>query len=247
MARDFAPMKIQYTFALEDHSMQYEVDVDREFDLKQARPDTPAWAKLGYNQCPNCPLTVKDCAYCPAAVDLVQVVTDFQKLPAVKTAHVTVVTPEREYSKETALEEGLRSLMGLIMATSACPILHKLKPNARNHLPFASQDEFIIRSAALYLLRQYFNYREGKRPDWDLQGLISINEELGTLNQAFWQRVHEACESDSNLKALLSFFNLSSSVSYSLEAQLQRIRPIMTDEETSPAMQDQQDRERLFY
>ncbi len=240
-------MKIQYTFDLEHATLHYEVDVDREFDLKQNRPDAPAWAKLGHNQCPNCPLSVKDCAYCPAAVDLVNVVTDFQRLPAVEAAKVTVVTPEREYFKETALEEGLRSLMGLIMATSACPILHKLKPNARNHLPFASQDEFIIRSAALYLLRQYFNYREGKRPDWDLQGLISINEELGTLNQAFWQRVHEACESDSNLKALLSFFNLSSSVSYSLEAQLQKIRPIMTDEENSPAMEDQQDRERLFY
>lgn len=240
-------MKIQYTFELEHDSLHYEVDVDREFDLQQERPDAPHWAKLGHNQCPNCPLTVKDCAYCPAAVDLVQVVTDFQQLPAVEAAKVKVLTPEREYFKETALEEGLRSLMGLIMATSACPILHKLKPNARNHLPFASQDEFIIRSAALYLLRQYFNYREGKRPDWDLQGLISINEELGTLNQAFWQRVHEACQSDSNLKALLSFFNLSSSLSYSLESQLQKIRPIMTDDENSPAMEDQQDRERLFY
>ncbi len=240
-------MKIQYTFTLEDRSLNYEVDIDREFDLKQARPEAPRWAALGHNQCPNCPLTVKDCAYCPAAVDLVQVVTDFQRLPAIKSAKVRVVTPEREYFKETALEEGLRSLMGLIMATSACPILHKLKPNARNHLPFASQDEFIIRSAALYLLRQYFNYREGMRPDWDLQGLISINEELQTLNQAFWQRVHEACESDSNLKALLSFFNLSSSVSYSMEAQLQRVRPVMTDEAVSPAIQDRQDRERSFY
>lgn len=240
-------MKIQYRFDLEQETLHYEVDVDRTFDLKQERPDVPRWAALGHNQCPNCPLSVKDCAYCPAAVDLVQVVTDFQQLPAVEEAKVKVVTPEREYFKQTTLEEGLRSLMGLIMATSACPILHKLKPNARNHLPFASQDEFIIRSTALYLLRQYFNYREGKRPDWDLQGLISINEELGTLNQAFWQRIHEACESDSNLKALLSFLNLSSSMSYSLEAQLQKIRPIMTDDEKSPAIQDEQDRERSFY
>lgn len=240
-------MKIGYTFDLEHGTLHYEVDIDREFDFKQTRPEAPRWADLGHHQCPNCPLTVKDCAYCPAAVDLVQVVTDFQRLPAVENARITVQTPERQYFKETTLEEGLRSLMGLIMATSACPILHKLKPNARNHLPFASQEEFIIRSAALYLLRQYFNYREGKRPDWDLQGLISINEELGTLNQAFWQRVHEACESDSNLKALLSFFNLSSSVSYSLEAQLQKIRPIMTDEGLSPAIQEQPDQDRFFY
>jgi len=51
--------------------------------------------------------------------------------------------------------------------------------------------------------------------------------------------VHDACENDSNLKALLSFFNLSSSVSYSLESQLQRIRDLMTDSE-SPAIEIRQ-------
>jgi len=136
------------------------------------------------------------------------------------------------------LEEGLRSLMGLIMATSDCPILGKLKPNAQNHLPFASQEEFITRSASQFLLRQYFLYREGHRPDWDFQGLIRINQQLQLLNQAFWQRIHSACESDSNLKALLSFFNLSSSVSFSLETQLQKVRPKIMGEDDGWAMKD---------
>ena len=161
---------------------------------------------------------------------------DFQQLPAIQKAKVRVVTPDREYFKETSLEEGVRSLMGLIMATSACPILAHLKPNARNHLPFATQDEFILRSSAIYLLRQYFVYREGDRPDWDLQGLIKINQELQVLNQAFWQRINGACDNDTNIKALLSFFNLSSSVSYSLESQLQRIKSLMLSDEASLAM-----------
>ncbi len=230
-------MKIQYRFDIEDTALEYEVDVDRDFDFGAERKDAPHWAELKHNQCPNCPLTVKDCQYCPVAIDLAAVVTDFQRLPAQKNAVIRVATPEREYKKETALEEGLRSLMGLIMASSACPILTQLKPNARNHLPFASQDDFIIRSTALYLLKQYFNYREGKRPDWDLQGLISLNQELQTLNEAFWGRVKEACEGDSNLKALLSFLDMSSSVSYSLEAQLQKVKPLMTDAEESPAIE----------
>lgn len=239
-------MKIQYRFDIEDNSLQYEVDVDRSFDFSAERQDTPEWAKLKHNQCPNCPLTVKDCHYCPAAVDLASVVTDFQRLPAQKTAKIKVSTPERDYAKQTALEEGLRSLMGLIMATSACPILSQLKPNARNHLPFASQDDFIIRSTALYLLKQYFNYREGKRPDWELQGMISLNQELQTLNEAFWGRVKEACEGDSNLKALLSFLDMSSSVSYSLESQLQKVKPLMTDADESPAIDLQTSETGLF-
>ena len=229
-------MSVEYIFTINEQDYQYTVELDREFDFTDKREDAPEWTKLAHHQCSNCPLTTKSCSHCPPAVDLEQVVTDFQRLPAVTVAKIRVITADREYYKETSLEEGVRSLMGLIMATSACPILAHLKPNARNHLPFASQDVFILRSSAIYLLRQYFTYREGNHPDWDLQGLIKINQELQILNQAFWQRVHDACESDTNLKALLSFFNLSSSVSYSLESQLQQIKPLMLDDDQSPAM-----------
>ncbi|MCG8313187.1 MAG: hypothetical protein MI976_08225 [Pseudomonadales bacterium] len=223
-------MAVDYYFMIDDIELHYHVEVDREFDFSAERSDVPEWTKLGHHQCSNCPLTAKDCQHCPAAVDLATVVSDFQRMPAIKESRIRVVTPEREYVKNAALEEGVRSLMGLIMATSACPLLGHLKPNARYHLPFASQEEFITRSTAMYLLSQYFQYREGKHPDWELQGMIKLNQELQILNQAFWQRIHDACENDSNLKALLSFFNLSSSVSYSLEAQLQKIREIVVDD-----------------
>lgn len=231
-------MAIAYTFFTDNQRLHYEVDIDRDHDFAQPREELPDWTRLGHCQCSNCPLTTKTCSHCPAAVDLQQVVEDFQRLPAVQQARVEVVTPEREYAKETSLEEGVRSLMGVIMATSACPILAQLKPNARYHLPFASQEEFISRSTALYLMRQYYLYREGRHPDWDLQGLIRLNQELQILNQAFWQRIHDACQSDTNLQALLSFFNLSSSVSYSLEAQLQKVKPLMMDEQQSPAINE---------
>lgn len=231
-------MTVDYYFHIDDIELHYQVNIDRDFDFSADREDLPEWTLLSHQQCSNCPLTTKDCKHCPAAVDLADVVSDFQRLPAIQEADIRVVTPDREYMKHATLEEGVRSLMGLIMATSACPILSHLKPNARYHLPFATQDEFIARSTAMYLLGQYFQYREGKHPDWELQGMIQLNQELQILNQAFWQRVHDACENDSNLKALLSFFNLSSSVSYSLEAQLQRIRPLIVDEDNSPAIKN---------
>lgn len=232
-------MAVDYFFKIDDIELHYHISIDREFDFKENRDHLPQWTQLNHQQCSNCPLTTKDCSHCPAAVDLSDVVSDFQRLPAIQEADIRVVTPEREYVKHATLEEGVRSLMGLIMATSACPILAQLKPNARYHLPFASQDEFIARSTAMYLLGEYFRYREGKHPDWELQGMIQLNQELQILNQAFWQRIHDACESDSNLKALLSFFNLSSSVSYSLEAQLQKIRPLIVDENQTPAIKSQ--------
>jgi hypothetical protein len=73
-------------------------------------------------------------------------------------------------------------------------------------------------------LQQYFDFRSGVKPDWELKGLVDRNKRLQLVNQALWQRIHSACESDSNLKALLSFFSMSSSVSFSLESQLQKLK-----------------------
>lgn len=223
-------MPITYLFNVKEAELKYEIDIDRVFEPKKERIEVQDWQKLEFNQCENCPLSRIECLYCPVAIDLQQVVDDFKQIPADEQATVEVITPERSYSKQVPVEVGLRSMMGLIMATSACPILQKLKPNARHHLPFATQDEFILRSTAFYLMRQYFIYREGQHPDWELMGLIRLNQQLQTVNQALWKRLENVCSGDSNLQALLNFFNLSSSVSFSLESQLQAIKPLIMNE-----------------
>jgi hypothetical protein len=156
-----------------------------------------------------------------------RIIEDFQGLPAFKKVSVWVRTPEREYGKVVGLEEGLRALLGVIMATSACPVLGKLKPMAQHHLPFANSQEFILRTVSLYLTQQYFNLREGRSPDCELKGLVRMFQQLQLVNQAFWQRIHATCEGDSNLKAFLTFFSMASSITYSLETQLQKIRPMV--------------------
>lgn len=218
---------IYYYFTFDDGlELKFDVDLDREFDPKRIPADTPEWTRLGNNQCSNCPLDKAVYSHCPAAIDLDKVARDFQKLPSHTKANVRVVTAEREYVKRVGLEEGVRAIMGLIMATSACPVFGELKANARMHLPFATPHEFITRSASLYLLRQYFIAREGGTPDWELKGLVKTNEQLQLVNHAFWQRTVTAFQNDANSKALLSFFTLSSSVSSSLDAQLAKVRPI---------------------
>jgi hypothetical protein len=218
-------MTIEYRISLDDdHEFSYRIELDRAHDPAQAQA-APSWTRLEYQQCNNCPLSRDTFSHCPAAVDLHRVIEDFQGLPAFKKAMVWVRTPEREYTKQVSLEEGLRALLGVIMATSACPVLGKLRPMAQNHLPFASNQEFILRAVSLYLTRQYFNFREGRRADWELKGLVRMFQQLQLVNQAFWQRIHDTCEGDSNLKAFLTFFSMSSSMTYSLETQLQKIRP----------------------
>lgn len=98
---------------------------------------------------------------------------------------------------------------------------------AQQHLPFASNHEFVLRAVSLYLARQYFNLREGRHADWELRGLVRSFQQLQLVNQAFWQRIHDTCHGDSNLKAFLTFFSMASSLTYSLETQLQKIRPLV--------------------
>jgi hypothetical protein len=218
-------MTIEYRISLDDnHEFNYRVELDRSYDPAQV-VEAPRWTRLDHEQCSNCPLNNVLHTYCPAAVDLHRVIEDFRGLPAFKKARVRVLTAEREYYKEVSLEAALRSLLGVLMATSACPMLCRLKPMAQQHLPFASNQEFILRTVSLYLMRQYYNMREGRHADWELKGLVRHYQQLQLVNQAFWQRIHATCEGDSNLKAFLSFFSMSSSVSYSLEAQLSKIRP----------------------
>ncbi len=220
-------MAIEYRITLDDeHEFRYRIELERQYD-PQIAAQTPRWTRLENNRCSNCPLNPAQHSHCPAAVDLHRVIEDFRGLPAFKKVAVQVRTPEREYTKQVGLEEGLRALLGVIMATSACPLLGKLKPMAQQHLPFASNQEFILRAVSLYLMRQYFNFREGRHADWELNGLVKQFQQLQLVNQAFWQRIHETCEGDSNLKAFLSFFSMASSMSYSLEAQLQKVRPLL--------------------
>ncbi len=220
-------MAIEYRIALDDvHEFSYRIELDRVYDPERAR-QAPAWTRLEFHQCSNCPLKREQFSHCPAAVDLHRVIEDFQGLPAFQKAQFWVRTPEREYSKQVGLEEGLRALLGLIMPTSACPVLGKLKPMAFNHLPFANNQEFILRAVSLYLSRQYFNFREGRHADWELKGLVRLFQQLQLVNQAFWQRIHDVCEGDSNLKAFLTFFSMSTSITHSLETQLQKIRPMV--------------------
>ncbi|MGC8117577.1 DUF6901 family protein [Metapseudomonas otitidis] len=220
-------MAVEYRITLDDeHEFSYRIELDREYDQERAAT-APKWTRLDFNQCSNCPLSRDRFSHCPAAVDLHRVIEDFHGLPAFKKAVFMVRTPEREYTKHVGLEEGLRALLGVIMASSACPVLGRLKPMAQQHLPFASNQEFILRAVSLYLARQYFNMREGRHADWELKGLVRLFQQLQLVNQAFWQRIHDVCEGDSNLKAFLTFFSMASSMTYSLETQLQKIRPLV--------------------
>jgi len=172
--------------------------------LEEPRSSYPEWARLKYQKCPNCPLTEAEHEYCPIAKKLVGTIDFFcQPLPF-KSVGLSVETPERTFSKKTDLKSAAVSLIGIYMATSGCPIMDKLRPMVRHHLPLATTQETTYRSIANYLIAQYLLAQRGKTPDWDLKNLGGIYDAIKTVNTHFRERLLKISREDHALGAILT-------------------------------------------
>jgi hypothetical protein len=96
---------------------------------------------LEHEKCGHCPLNESEYPECPVARSLAPVVDAFEGEKSFEKVSVEVETPERSYRREAPLQDGLFSLVGLLMATSDCPHMAFLRPSARFHLPFSTSRE----------------------------------------------------------------------------------------------------------
>jgi len=132
-------IRFLYTFEFPDGTeKEFEVLLNAktlELVTKKDLPK-PAWTKLKYKQCEQCPLGDEH-EYCPVAVNLSALVESFKDSVSFESTNVRVQTNERIYEKKTSLQKGLSSIIGMYMVTSDCPVMDKLRPMVRFHLPFA--------------------------------------------------------------------------------------------------------------
>ena len=184
---------------------EFEIQLDRNNLglISKSRPSYPEWTKLSFKKCTNCPLDEKQYPYCPVAVNLSDVVEFFRKIVSHQTSEVEIVTEARTYKKQASIQQALSSLMGMIMVTSNCPILDKLRPLVRTHLPFATLEETTYRVISMYLLAQFFLKQEGEQPDWELKELPKIYEQIQIVNRCFNTRIAGVQIADSSSNAVV--------------------------------------------
>lgn len=226
-------MNISYRFNFADGThFQIDVDVQRNSAAataseQNAAPEPPEWTRLEFRQCPNCPLSAAGHRHCPAARDLVPTISAFAKIISYDEARVEVVMPERTVTRQCQAQEALGSLVGVIMASSACPILGRMRGLALTHLPFASLEETLLRGVGAYLVRQLLQHKQGKAADWDLAGLKAHYADLEVLNRAFKRRVNAAVEQDAALNAVSTWGIVSSGVGFSIDDHLVDLDPFV--------------------
>ena len=212
---------IHYHFLIEGkESLKFSVDLKRKYSKEKDAERHPFWAALNYHKCVVCPLSGSEFHHCPVAVDLQDVMATFSDTISHRRAEMHVLTPEREFVHHCDVQTGLNSLLGLIMATSACPILSQLRPLANFHLPFATAEETLYRTVGAYLVKQYFVLQNGNKPDFELAGLGVLYQKLISLNTCFAARVRSASEQDANINAVIRMDNFSILVLFALKDNL---------------------------
>ena len=225
------PFKIQYRFRLDDGwQVQFNLKLNpftlvADIDFHSG---LPSWTRLDFHQCANCPLDVGQTKQCPAAVNMVPIVNRFADLLSHDEAMVEVQTADRMVFAHKTVQHGICSLMGLLMATSECPLTDFFKPMARFHLPFASTDETIWRATSTYLLLQYFKTQSGGTPDVHFRQLRRVYDDIQVVNSAFAKRMRAACRCDSMINAIILLDMFAKSMPIAIDDSLEQIRHLFT-------------------
>lgn len=195
---------IQYLYTFHDGThARFDLHLDERTLERLDRPSSPLpeWTSLDFHKCSHCPLDSARQARCPLAAALSEVVSRFDEWESYEKVYLEVQTDDRIVSQYTTVQEGVSSLLGVIAASSGCPRTAWLRPMARFHLPLATDEETVFRTAATYLLARHL---AGDSTDPDsLAGLRALHAELQILNHALAKRLRAATESDALVNALI--------------------------------------------
>jgi hypothetical protein len=210
---------IGYRFWFENgKELLFDLELDSDTLLLKNKPEGENdWAKLESFKCPNCPLSLSENKYCPLAVSLKTILENFSDIQSTEVADVFVKTNERTYHQKVAVQRGLSSLLGVVMPTSGCPVLAKLKPMVKFHLPFATSDETEFRVYSSYLFAQFLKQKKGEQPDWEMKNLQQIYDDISIVNYHVTNKIRELSKKDANLNAVVILETFSSFVSMSLQ------------------------------
>lgn len=201
---DVIPFRFVFTFK-DGLVKEYNIRLDKKtlrLIQPEEKPPSP-WALLKNFKCPNCPLNESQHEFCPTATHIIELIDWFKNRESIEEVIVLIETRERAYLKKVPLYIGLSSLLGIYMVTTGCPILERLKPMVRFHLPFASVEETTYRSVTMYLLAQFFLQRRKNKPDWNLENLASIYNDIQIVNKNICDKLQEITSRDAAANALV--------------------------------------------
>lgn len=202
---------------------EYRVSVLTGLSRRNETQPLPEWTKLSCNRCSHCKLDQAAHSHCPLAVSLVDLVDDWRGVQSHDAVTLNVITAQRQISASTTMQRALSSLLGLVMATSACPSMRFFRPMARFHLPLSSHDETMFRVISTYLLARYF-MTLGEGADDKFAALVAIYRDLREINMQIAKRIQTAEKDDATTNAVVLLHVFTCVLPMSMEESLQELR-----------------------
>lgn len=220
-----------YTFLLPDlGKIDFTVTIDPISQLINTCPRiAPGWAHLEYHQCPPCPLRSTEHPFCPVALSIADLVTTFKDIASYVRCTVTCISPERTVSKHTVVQEGLASILGLLMAISGCPIMDFFRPLAQFHLPFATVDESIFRVVAVYMLRQYYRKDRAMSDRLSLDDIRNHYALIKQVNKGILRRIQSITDQDADKNAIITLSSLGQILEMEIDANLESLHHLFRE------------------
>jgi len=216
----------RFIFNSKDKDLCYKVEVDASpKPLATEKPTRcPDWTLLSFKQCPNCPLNPKTHPVCPAAYAIKDIVNDCKTLLSFQDVKLEVSFANRKIESKTQVQDALSSLLGLVLANSACPQFDFFRPMAYFHLPLATAEETMFRVLSSYMLASYF---QGKVSSGvDLDPLYAVYQQLQTVNTYLAKRIESLSEGDATQNAVVLLHLLSCILPETLDHSLHDLRPL---------------------
>lgn len=200
------PQAINYKFfapAGETIIVNLQFDDDTYRLIRSPEANEPEWTRLAHQKCGNCPLPAGT-ERCPAALALATFIHYFEARVSYEKAVIEVETTNRTIVSKVTFQQGMASLMGLVLATSGCPLTRFLRPMARFHLPFSNEQETMYRALSTFLLGQYMTaVAAGREPHLSLDELRENYSRLTVVNAALAERMRAAVSRDAALNAVI--------------------------------------------
>lgn len=195
-----------------------------DFALETPVEPAPDWTALNFHTCDGCPLAGTGAAACPFALGLSGFIERFDTRDSFDPVRIEVTTAQRVISSQRSLQQGMAALVGLVGATSGCPRLAFLRPMARFHLPFASEEETLFRVFSSFLLGAYLRSGGSGALSLDVDELRRHSAEVEQVNRAMANRLRAAFSKDAVVNAIVILDIFAQAVPYVVDDALKELR-----------------------
>jgi hypothetical protein len=219
-------MTIRYTFVFDEESrLELAVEEGSDPSIEIPGESVPEWIELEAFRCERCSLLPGSRRTCPAALAIRPVVEALEAHISFETVETIVERDGVTLRATVSLQQAARSLIGLLLPFSSCPVMRKLRPMAYFHLPLGDRLNTAFRFLGMYLIAQHVKQRDGRAPDWELRGLLGLLDDVHMVNRLLSRRIRAASRKDASINALVGLDVFANNVEWSIEDRLQELRP----------------------